>query len=135
FYLDGTGHAVYTYSFVGIERYTVTSAEPVAPGERQVRVEFAYDGGGVGKGGLATLYVDGNTVGSGRVERTHITLYSFDECSDVGRDTGSPVVDAYPARDNGFTGKIKWIKIELGDDDHSHLIPPDIMLEALMTQQ
>ena len=69
-----------------------------------MRVEFAYDGGGVGKGGAATLYVDGDEVGSGRVERTHALVFSLDETTDVGCDTGSPVCDDYPAGDNRFTG-------------------------------
>ncbi|ACQ79024.1 sulfatase [Beutenbergia cavernae DSM 12333] len=134
-FLDADGHLVYTYSFVGVIEYTARSAEPVVAGEHQLRIEFAYDGGGFGKGGLASLYIDGEPVGEGRVERTHITLYSFDETTDVGRDTGSPVVSAYGARDNGFKGRIEWIKVVQGDDDHSHLVPSHITLEALMAQQ
>jgi hypothetical protein len=34
-------------------------------------MEVADDGGGVGKGGTVTLYLDGDKVGEGRVERTH----------------------------------------------------------------
>ena len=33
-------------------------------------MEFAYDGGGRGKGGTVTLYCDGKEVGKGRVEQT-----------------------------------------------------------------
>jgi hypothetical protein len=113
------GAPTYTYSFCGQE---LSTAAALAPGEHQVRMEFAYDGGGPGKGGTATLYVDGERVADTRVGRTHISLFTFDETTDVGRDSGSPVTSDYPALDNGFTGAIKWIRIDLGDDSHDHLI-------------
>ncbi|MGH2583555.1 MAG: arylsulfatase [Dehalococcoidia bacterium] len=129
------GRLTYTYNFVGINHYKVASGQPVPAGDHQVRMEFAYDGGGLGKGGAVTLFVDGNQAGSGRVERTHIVQFSFDETTDVGQDTDSPVTDDYPARDNAFTGEIKWIRIDLGEDDHSHLLPPEAHLQFLMTRQ
>jgi arylsulfatase len=133
-YVKG-GRLTYQYSFCGLLRYRVESAAPLSPGEHQVRMEFAYDGGGPGKGGAVTLYVDGTKVGSGRVERTHTTLFTFDETTDVGRDTGAPVTDDYPAEDNGFTGTIKWVRIDLGEDDHSHLIPAEHHFQVAMTRQ
>jgi hypothetical protein len=104
------GRPAYTYSFCGIQRYTVTGDTPLPDGEHQLRMEFAYDGGGLGKGGDVTLY---------------ITLFTFDETTDVGRESGSPVTDDYPARGNGFTGTVRWVQIDLGADDPSHLIPPN----------
>ena len=98
-------------------------------------MEFAYDGGGLGKGGTVTLYVDGDEVGDGRVERTHAFLYSFDETTDVGRDTGAPVTADYPAGDNAFTGTIEWVRIDLGDDSHDHLISPQSHFAIAMTRQ
>ena len=58
-------------------------------------MEFAYDGGGIGKGGTVTLYVDGKPVGSGRVEQTEPMLFSADETCDVGNEFGSPVTTDY----------------------------------------
>jgi arylsulfatase A-like enzyme len=133
YFKDGT--PTYTYSFCGIEFSTVAAPRPLGAGEHQVRLEFAYDGGGLGKGGTATLYVDGDEAASGRVERTHYTMYTFDETTDVGRDTGAPVTDDYPARDNRFSGEIKWIQIDLGDDSHDHLIPPEDHYRVAMTRQ
>jgi hypothetical protein len=98
-------------------------------------MEFAYDGGGLGKGGEVTLYVDGKSAGSGRVERTHYTLFTFDETTDVGRDTGSPVIADYPARGNAYSGRIRWIRIDLGDDSQEHLIPPEEHFKVAMTRQ
>lgn len=59
-------------------------------GTHQVRMEFAYDGGGVGKGGTVSLYVDGKKVGEGRVARTMANTLSLDETADVGCEMGSP---------------------------------------------
>ena len=134
FYLkDGT--PTYHYSFIGLDRVTVTAASALAAGEHQLRMEFAYDGGGLGKGGTVTLYVDGDQVGSGRVERTHAYVFSLDETTDVGCDTGSPVCNDYPAADNGFTGTINWIRIDLGEDSHDHLIDPDQLMHLAMSRQ
>ena len=129
------GKATYTHNFVGIQHSTVTAADELSPGEHQIRVEFAYDGGGPGKGGTATLYVDGDEAGSVVIERTHSTLWSFDETTDVGRDTGAPVTTAYNAGDNAFNGEIRWVRLDTGDDDHSHLIPPEQHLQVAMTRQ
>jgi hypothetical protein len=87
-------------------------------------MEFAYDGGGTGKGGDVTLYVDGDQVGSGRVERTHAYHYNITETAGVGRDSGSPVCDDYPVGDNAFTGSIDWVRIDAGKDSHDHLVRP-----------
>ena len=62
-------------------------------GDHQVRVEFAYDGGGLGKGGDVKLYVDGDQVGEGRVDATVPMVFSADETTDVGTDTATPVTD------------------------------------------
>jgi arylsulfatase len=129
------GRLTYDYNFVGINHYRVAADRPLDAGEHQVRLEFVYDGGGLGKGGTATLYVDGQPAGSGRIERTHIVQYSFDETTDVGCDTGAPVTDDYPARDNAFTGEIAWIRLDLGGDDHGHLLPEEVQLDFLMTRQ
>ena len=70
-------------------------AEAIPAGEHQVRMEFTYDGGGVGKGGDVALFVDGEQVGEGRVDGTVPMLFSADETTDVGSDTATPVSDDY----------------------------------------
>ena len=127
-----SGAPTYTYSFCGQELSTAAAPAALAGGEHQVRMEFAYDGGGPGKGGTATLYVDGERVAYIRVGRTHISLFTFDETTDVGRDSGAPVTSDHPALDNGFTGAIKWIRIDLGDDSHDHLISPETHFAVAM---
>jgi arylsulfatase len=124
----------YCYNFFGLERSYVESETTLPVGEHQVRMEFAYDGGGLAKGGTVTLYLDGNAVGSGRVERTHPAIFSAEETTDVGRETGSPVAEDYPA-DNAFTGTIDGVRLDIGDDDHSHLIPAEHLLEIALMRQ
>ena len=78
------GRPAYCYNLFGLQRFKVRGETPVSPGEHQVRMEFAYDGGGLGKGGTATLYVDGAQVGDGRIDATVPMLFSGDETTDVG---------------------------------------------------
>jgi hypothetical protein len=118
------GRLAYHYNFLGMQRSTAAADTPLEAGSHQVRMEFAYDGGGIGKGGTATLFVDGNQVGSTRVDRTHALNYSLCETGGVGKDAGSPVATDYPAGDNAFTGTINWVRIDLGSDSHDHLIDP-----------
>ena len=127
------GKPKYCYNFFGLERYYAAGTEAIAPGEHQVRMEFAYDGGGVGKGGTVTLYVDGKAVGAGRVEQTEAFLFSADETCDVGNEYGSPVTTDYGQRK--FTGEVNWVEIELGLDDHNHAIRPEDRLNVAMAIQ
>jgi hypothetical protein len=113
----------------------VESTAPIPTGQHQLRMEFEYDGGGVGKGGNVTLFIDGNPVGQGRVDRTIPMAYSADEACDVGRDTGSPSSPDYGPRDNAFTGNIAWVQLDLGDDDQDHLISPEERLRVAMAHQ
>jgi arylsulfatase len=129
------GKLKYCYNFIALEHSFVESAEAVAAGERQVRIEFKYDGGGVGKGADLTLYVDGMEVGSGRTEHSIPYLTSLDETLDIGVDDASPVTEDYSTKNARFTGKINWVQINLGLDDHSHMIDTDHMIHVRMAKQ
>jgi arylsulfatase len=98
-------------------------------------MEFAYDGGGIGKGGLATLFIDGQKVGSARVEETHAMAFSGDETTDIGREFGSPVSPDYGPRGNEFSGEVNWVQVDLGLDDHSHMITPEQRLSFALARQ
>jgi len=102
-----------------------------------VRMEFAYDGGGLGKGGTVSLYLDGAKVGEGRVDATVPMLFSADETTDVGSDSATPVSDDYGPKDSAFTGRVRWVEIDLGDDaeDLDHLISPEERLRIAMARQ
>jgi arylsulfatase len=100
-------------------------------------MEFTYDGGGLAKGGTATLYVDGAKVGEGRIDATQAMIFSADDTTDVGNDTGTPVSDDYGPKDSKFTGRVKWVQIDLGDDaqDADHQISPEERLRVAMARQ
>ena len=131
------GKLAYCYNLFGLQRFKVYGSERIPAGEHQVRMEFAYDGGGLGKGGTVTLYVDGEQVGEGRVEGTVPMLFSADETTDVGSDTATPVSDDYGARDSHFTGTVRWVQIDLdaAAEDTDHLISPDERLRVAMARQ
>ena len=85
----------YCHNVLSLARFKAYGDTAVPPGVHQVRMEFAYDGGGLAKGGTITLYIDGTKVGDGRAEATVPMVYSADETCDLGSDTGSSVSDDY----------------------------------------
>ena len=129
------GKLKYCYNFFGIDYFITESDAAIPPGAHQVRMEFKYDGGGLAKGGDVALFFDGKPAGKGRVDRTQPMGYSADEACDVGKDTGSPASPEYGPRDNAFNGDIAWVQIDIGDDDHSHLITPEDRLKLAMAKQ
>ena len=108
------GKPSYTYNFLGLQRFTVAAKQPVAAGKVTIRFEFAYDGGGLGKGGKGTLFVNGNKVAEGRIDRTQAMIFSADEGADVGEDGETPVVETYGiAAPYKFTGKIARVTVDI----------------------
>ena len=98
-------------------------------------MEFAYDGGGLAKGGSVTLYLDGSKIGEGRIGPTQPMIYSMDETMDVGCETGTTVAEDYEARTSKFNGRINWIQLDQGLNDYDHLISPEERLNVAMTRQ
>jgi len=131
------GKPVYCYNLLGLQRFKIAGAAPIPPGKHQVRMEFTYDGGGLGKGGAVALFVDGVQQGEGRVDATVPLIFSADETADIGRDTASPVSDDYDAETSHFTGAVNWVQIDLGADaaDADHLISPEERLRVVMARQ
>jgi arylsulfatase len=112
--LDGKPVYVHAFSNQARSKYRVTADQKLSPGKHTIMFDFAYDGGGIGKGGTGALSVDGQKVAEGKIERTIGIRFSLDETFDVGEDTGTPVVEDYadkmPFR---FTGKLEKLVIEL----------------------
>jgi arylsulfatase len=131
------GKPAYCYNLFGLRQFKVYGEEPIPSGAHQVRMEFTYDGGGLGKGGGVTLFVDGEEVGEGRVEGTVPMLFSADETTDVGGDTATPVSDDYGPRDSHFTGEVQWVQIDIDEAaaDADHLISPDERFRIAMARQ
>jgi arylsulfatase len=108
------GVTAYDYNFLGMQRFTVSANQKLTPGKHTVKFDFAYDGGGIGKGGLGTIYIDDKKVGEGRIERTQPGIFSADETADVGIDLATPVVERIGAEAKSkFTGSIPKLVVEV----------------------
>jgi hypothetical protein len=129
------GKLKFTYNVLGIHLFPTEATKPVPEGKHQVRMEFAYDGGGLAKGGNVTLYYDGKEVGKGRVEMTHPMIFSADETTDIGYESGTPVSPDYTPATSKFTGKIHWVQLDVGKDDHDHFMDPEERLRVAMARQ
>ena len=135
-YLKG-GRPTYAYNLLGVQHFDIDSATAVPPGTHQVRMEFTYDGGGLGKGGAVALYLDGTKTGEGRIDATVPLAFSGDETCDLGSDTASPVSDQYTPEGSRFTGTVEWVQIDIADaaEDLDHLISPEERLKIAMARQ
>ena len=127
----------YCYNLFGLQQFKVYGEGAIPEGEHQVRMEFSYDGGGLGKGGDVSLYVDGEQVGEGRVDSTVPMLFSADETTDVGSDTATPVSDDYGPRDSEFTGRVLRVQLDVdaAAEDTDHLISPEERMRVAMARQ
>lgn len=103
------GKPAFSYNFLGLESTDIMSNQSLAPGKYTIEYDFAYDGGGQGKGGVGTIKVDGKQVAQGRIERTQPGIFSVDDLADVGMDEGTWVTD-YGTSDK-YNGKIDKVTI------------------------
>jgi hypothetical protein len=131
------GKLKYCYNLLGVQYFYVEAASPLSAGPHQVRMEFAYAGGGLGKGGTVSLYVDGKQVGQGAVGATAAMIFSADDGCDVGEDTGSPVSEDYGPRGNAFTGRVKGVQIAINAaaENADHLVSPEEAVRIAMARQ
>ncbi len=131
------GKLKYCYNLLGIHYFYVESKDPLPAGQHQVRMEFAYAGGGLGKGGTATLFVDGKQVGQGNVAATAAMVFSADDGCDVGKDTGSSVSQDYKPTENTFTGTVKGVQLAIAEDAVSldHLVKPEDAVRMALARQ
>ncbi len=131
------GKLKYCYNLLGIYQFYAESAAALPSGDCQVRMEFAYDGGGLGKGGTATLYIDGKEAGSTKVAATAAMVFSADDGCDVGHDSGSPVSPDYGPQGNAFTGVVKGVEIAIADaaENSDHLVSPHDAVRIALARQ
>jgi arylsulfatase len=114
----------FTYNWLGLSEYTVASKQSLKPGKHTILYKFAYDGGGLGKGGTGSLFVDGTKVAEGRIAKTQPGIFSVDDLADVGTDDGTWVTNyGFSAR---FIGHIDKVTIDVGQaklskQDHNAL--------------
>jgi len=127
----------YCYNLSGVEHFFAESNRPIPAGRHQVRMEFAYAGGGRGKGGKATLFIDGDKVGEVDVPRTHMTVFSADDGLDVGRDGGAPVSPDYGPQGNAFNGYVRGVQLAIaeGAEAKDHRVDPEEAIRLAMMRQ
>jgi arylsulfatase len=131
------GKLKYCYNLLGIQHFFVESANAVPVGTHQVRAEFKYDGGGLGKGGTVSLFVDGKKVGEGKVAATAAMVFSADDGLDVGEDSGAPVSPDYGPTGNEFNGRIRGAQLAIAEEAQKvdHLVSPEQALHIAMSRQ
>ena len=131
------GKLKYCYNLGGVKHFYVEAAEALPAGEHQVRMEFAYAGGGLGKGGQVTLYVDGKQVGEGHIPMTQAMVFSADDGCDVGVDSGAPVSPDYGSRGNAFNGVVKGVQLAIADaaENSDHHVSPEEAIRIAMARQ
>jgi len=129
------GVLTYLYNFVGLREFVIRATEPLTAGMHQVRMEFAYDGGGLAKGATVTLFVDGKAVGNGRLDQTVPLVFSADETSDVGIKRGSPMTPEMPPQQSAFNGNVKAIVIETSGESQDHLLSKEDVLGMIVARQ
>jgi arylsulfatase A-like enzyme len=130
------GKPRYCYNLLGVQRTYVEGDRDIPPGTHQVRMEFAYEGGGLGKGGTVTLFIDGEPIGKGAVAATAAVIFSADDTCDVGFEGGALVAEDYPVP-NTFMGEVNWVEIDVDEaaEDVDHLISPEERLRIAMARQ
>jgi arylsulfatase len=130
------GHFKYCYNWGGYKHFIVDGGK-IPAGEHQVRMEFKYDGGGLGKGGKVTLYTDGKKVGEGKVEATLSIIFSADDGCDIGEDSGAPVSPEYSSAGNRFNGEIKGIQIAIAEaaENADHLVKAEDAIHMALARQ
>jgi arylsulfatase A-like enzyme len=106
------GKATFVGNYLNRVITRVTSPDPLPSGAVKVRGEFAYDGGGIGKGGKLSLFVNDNKVGEGRMEHTQAMTLGLGGTLDIGADTGSAVDESYTPPFK-FDGTIKQVTLDL----------------------
>jgi arylsulfatase A-like enzyme len=130
------GVAKYVHNFFDMEYSYVEATEKLPEGTVNVRYHFAFDGGQPGAGGTGRLYYNDKLVGEGHITKTVPFVFSADETLDVGGDLAMPVTDDYPEGEkNKFKGTVHWVRIDLEEDDVSHLEPEEQKYHRIIARQ
>jgi arylsulfatase A-like enzyme len=103
------GKPAFSYNYLGMESTQIIADQPLKAGNYKLDFEFKSDGG-LGKGGLGTITINGKKVIEKRIEKTQPGIFSVDDLADVGVDYGTQVAD-YGVLSK-FNGKIEYVTIE-----------------------
>jgi arylsulfatase len=104
------GKPAFTYNYLGLESTDIIADQSLKPGNYKLVYDFKYDGDGMGKGGVGTIYVNDKKVAEKRLEKTQPGIFSVDDLADIGIDDGTHVADY--GTSSKFNGKINYVTIE-----------------------
>jgi len=128
--------AKYVHNWFDSDYYYVGGEEKLPSGTVNIRYHFKFEGDAPGGGGTGTIYVNNKKVAEGKIEKTVPFIFSGDETMDVGGDLALPVTDDYPEGEkNEFTGKIHWVRVDLEEDNVSHLEPEELKYHRALARQ
>jgi len=130
------GAPKFAYNYFDQDYYYIESSEKLPAGTVNVRYHFDFTDKKPGGGGTGRLYINEKLVGEGRIDKTVPNIFAADETMDIGADLAMPVTDDYPeGAGNAFQGTINWVRVDLEDDDVSHLVPEDQKYKAVISRQ
>jgi arylsulfatase A-like enzyme len=116
----GRGKPVFLYNFLDLKR-TAWAGPELKAGKHTIVFDFKFDGGGLGKGGTGTLFVDGKEVDRKSMEHTTPVMFPEDEDFDIGQDSRTPValLEYRYECPFKFTGKIGKLTFNLGTPQYT----------------
>jgi arylsulfatase A-like enzyme len=103
------GKPAFTYNLLGMQSMDIIADQQLKGGNYKLVFDFKYDGGGLGKGGVGTIFVNDKKVAEKRIEKTQPGIFSVDDLADVGVDDGTHVADY--GKSSKFNGKIQYVTI------------------------
>jgi arylsulfatase A-like enzyme len=118
------GKLKHTYAFLGVFEYRQQSERELPTGDVNVELTFAADEPKPATPGTITLFVNGEPVGTGRLEHTVPFGFSGYSGLDVGQDNGLVVDRNYADKAPfAFTGTVKKVVFDVAphlDDQDEH---------------
>jgi arylsulfatase len=123
FFVNKDRRLQFSYNYLGIEEFKVVSEDAIPSGAVSLRWEFKRTGPpdfklGKGAPGVGTLFVNGKEAGSGKIAVTCPLAYGLSgDGLSCGRDTLTPVSADYRG-ENPFTGVIRRVVVDVGNDGH-----------------
>jgi arylsulfatase A-like enzyme len=95
----------------GVEKYSITSDQPVSAGKSLIKFEFNYTKVEPSGSGTGILYINNVKVGEAKIQRTVSSIFAH-EGLNLGFDDLTPVSDSYKAP-FAFTGKLNKVILDL----------------------
>jgi arylsulfatase A-like enzyme len=123
------GFLRYVHNLYGKRLYVVTSAQPVPPGRHRLGFSFERTADHAGE---ATLFIDGNPVGTGEIDRfTPMAFNNTNSGLSCGYELGPAVGSGYSAP-YPFNGLLHSVVVEVAGTSEKD---PEAHFDAIMAEQ